>query len=239
MPEFLHEILSFPTVVFTVLLGIAAVYWLLVIVGALGLDMLDADHGGHDVAPGGHDIGDGGHDVGHDHAGHAHDAEPGFIGWLLGPLKLNSVPSTLVVSLIAFFGWLISHFAGHYLAASHSSRLTEVGLLIAAFVLGVLFTAIVVRPLAPIFRTNPGAHRIALVGKVVMIDTSRVDATFGMAKAEDGGPGLLVQVRCDQPNELGRGHRALVVSYDEAREVYEVASLGDILPDRSQTSGTT
>jgi hypothetical protein len=233
MQEFLTEILSFPTVVFTVLLGIAAVYWLLVIIGALGLDVLDADHGGH-----GHDIADGGPDVGHDHAGHAHDAHPTFIGWLLGPLKLDAVPLTLVISLIAFFGWLISHFSGHYLAASHSSWLTEVGLLIAAFVLGVLLTAIVVRPLAPVFRTHPAAHRVALVGKVVTIDTSRVDTTFGMAKAEDGGPGLLVQVRCDHPNELGRGHRALVVSYDEGREVYEVAPLGDILPDRSQTSGS-
>lgn len=228
MQDFLTEMLSFPTVVFTVLLGIATVYWLLVIFGALGLDVLDADHGGHDVAHGGHDVG---------HGDAHHEGHPGFIGWLLGPLKLDAVPVTLVVSLIAFFGWLISHFSGHYLAASHSSWLTEVGLLIAAFVLGVLLTAFVVRPLAPIFRTNPGAHRIALVGKVVTIDTSRVDATFGMARAEDGGPGLIVQVRCDTENELTRGHRALVVSYDEAREVYEVASLGDILPDRSHTSG--
>jgi len=231
MQEFLTEILSFPTVVFTVLLGIAAVYWLLVIIGALGLDVLDADHGGDDVAHAGHDVDDGGHGNAH------HDAHPSFIGWLLGPLKLDAVPVTIVVSFIAFFGWLISHFAGHYLAASHSGWLTEVGLLIAAFVLGVLLTAFVVRPLAPLFRTNPGARRVALVGKVVTIDTSRVDATFGMARAEDGGPGLIVQVRCDSENELTRGHRALVVSYDEVREVYEVASLGDILPDRSHTSG--
>ncbi len=228
MQEFLHEILSFPTVVFTVVLGIAAVYWLLVIIGALGLDMLDADHG------------DGGHgDAGGDGHGHDGDGHGSFIGWLFGPLKLNTVPLTIVVSLIAFFGWLISHFSGHFLTASHSSVMTEIGLLIMAFVLGVLVTAIVVRPLAPLFRTHPAAHRVALVGKVVTIDTSRVDTTFGMAKADDGGPGLIVQVRCDHPNELGRGHRALVVSYDEVREVYEVASLGDILPDRSQTSGTT
>ncbi len=231
MHEFLAESLSFPTVVFTVLLGIAAGYWLLVIIGALGMDMLDADHGG-----GGH-VGHG--DVGHGDAGHVHvegdaghgDADGhGILATLLGPLKLNAVPMTLVVSLIAFFGWLLAHFSGHFVALSHSNWFTEALLLIGAFVLAVLITSVVIRPLAPLFRTNPGAHRIALVGKVVTIDTSRVDAEFGVAKAEDGGPGLLVQVRCDLPNRLGRGHRALVVSYDEVREVYEVTSLGDILP---------
>lgn len=239
MHEVLAESLSFPTVVFTVLLGIAAVYWLLVIVGALGMDMLDADsgdggHAGH--GDGGHgdggqgDGGDGGDD-GHSHGdGHVH-ADPGLIATILGGLKLDTVPTTVVVSLIAFNGWLVTHFSGHYVAFLHVSWVTELLLLLGAFVVAVLLTSIAIRPLAPLFRTHPAARRSALIGKVVTIDTSRVDGQFGTAKAEDGGAGLIVQVRCELPNRLSRGHRALVVSFDETREVYEVTELGDILPD--------
>lgn len=242
MHEVLVESLSFPTVVFTVLLGVAAVYWLLVILGALGLDMLDADHGhgepGHvhvGTGDAGHgDLGDGGSDGDGSHTGH----DAGIFATLLGTLKLNAVPTTIVVSFIVFWGWLVTHFTSHFVAESHSSWLTEFLLLVVAFVIAVLLTSIAIRPIAPLFRTNPAARRSALVGKVVTIDTSRVDDAFGMARAEDGGAGLIVQVRCAAGNSLGRGHRALVVSFDEVREVYEVTPLGDILPnDAPDSSG--
>ena len=92
-----------------------------------------------------------------------------------------------------------------------------------------------VRPLSPLFRTNPGQRRAALLGKIVEVDTSYVDDKFGVAKADDGGAGLLVQIRCDPPNPLARGHRALVVSYDEAREVYEVSPIDDLIPSDKAT----
>jgi Protein of unknown function (DUF1449) len=248
MHEVLVESLSFPTVVFTVLLGIATVYWILVVAGALGMDMLDADSGGHDVGSG--DVGHG--DAGHGDAGHGgadaggaqgdgshigHDA--GIFATLLGTLKLDAVPTTIVVSMIVFWGWLITHFASHFVVSSHQSWVTEFLLLVAAFVVAVVITSIAIRPIAPLFRTNPAARRSALVGKVVVIDTSRVDAEFGMAKADNGGAGLIVQVRCETSHRLGRGRRALVVSYDEVREVYEVTPLEDILPsDAPDSSGS-
>jgi hypothetical protein len=92
-----------------------------------------------------------------------------------------------------------------------------------------------VRPLAAVLKVEKVVSRRDLVGKVVRIDTSRVDQRFGMAKASDGGAGLLVQVRCDADgNGLGRGSNALVVSYDDKREVYEVVPFEDLppLPER-------
>jgi hypothetical protein len=166
-------------------------------------------------------------------------ADPGIFGTLLGTLKLDAVPTTIVVSLIVFWGWLVAHLVGHHLAFFHASWAMELVLLLAAFLAGVLVTAIAVRPLAPLFRTHPAARRSALVGKVVMIDTSRVDQEFGTARAEDGGAGLIVQVRCEPGNRLRRGDRALVVSYDDAREVYEVTPLQDILPSDAPGSGTS
>ena len=50
MLEFLQAMLGFPTVVFTMLLGVVAVYWLFVIVGALDLHVLDGAHGATEIA---------------------------------------------------------------------------------------------------------------------------------------------------------------------------------------------
>jgi hypothetical protein len=87
-------------------------------------------------------------------------------------------------------------------------------------------TSVLVRPLAHVLKVETPVSRRDLVGKIVRIDTSRVDHRFGMAKAEDGAGGLLVQVRCEaEGNGLCRGSDALVVRYDATREVYEVVPL--------------
>ncbi len=232
MDEFLAASLSFPTVVFTVLLGIAAVYWLLVILGALGLDMLDADGGGDHA---GHDLGHG--DAGHVHAdGHAegpghHDVPASLLSSFFVTLRLDSLPLTVTLSLVFFWAWLVSHTSTHYWLGYQAHWALELALLLVALLVAVLLTSLAARPIAPMFRSKSGARRSALIGKIVRIDTSRVDATFGNATAEDGGAGLIVQVRCESPNKLGRGDRALVVSYDEAREAFEVTPIDDILSE--------
>lgn len=244
MDEFLTSALSFPTVVFTVLLGIAAVYWLLVFVGAMGMDALDLDaggDGGHGAGhgDGGHGGGDGdaGHGDGHDvHDPQGHDGPIHAVrGWstFVGLLKLDTVPVSITLSLVFFWAWLISHFASHYLLGTHASVLLESGLAIAAVALALPLTSLSVRPIAPLFRTHGASRRASLVGKVVVVDTSKVDRGFGVAKADDGGAGLQIEVRADAPNSFKRGDRALVVAYDEARECFEIAPLDDILPSEN------
>lgn len=240
MDEFLAASLSFPTVVFTVLLGIAAVYWILVILGALGLDVLDADGGGDHVghahvdAPDAH-VAHTHADAGDAHAGH-HDTEASFLSSIFVTLKLDALPLTVSLSLIFFFAWLVSHLSSHYVLGYGKPWFLELALLLIALVVAMLLASIAARPISPLFRSKSGARRSALVGKIVTIDTSRVDGTFGNAKAEDGGAGLIVQVRCEAANKLTRGDRALVVSYDEAREVFEVTPIDDILPSDEPSS---
>ena len=43
MTPFLESILAFPTVFFTILMGVILTYWLFVILGAVGIDVLDGD----------------------------------------------------------------------------------------------------------------------------------------------------------------------------------------------------
>jgi hypothetical protein len=242
MDEFLAASLSFPTVVFTVLLMIAMGYWLLVIIGALGLDALDFDHdhaGGVDHAHGGDAVahGDGvdGHADAHGDVHHHSSAGQGLFATLFWVLKLQSVPLTIALTLVFFWGWLASHLGLHYVVGYDAHWSLDVALFAGALGLSLPLASISVRPLAPLFRTHPGQRRAALIGKIVDVDTSHVDATFGMAKAEDGGAGLIVQIRCEAANSLKRGDRALVLSFDEAREVYEVTPIDDLLPSDKST----
>ncbi|MDY7231565.1 hypothetical protein [Hyalangium rubrum] len=53
MTTFLESILAFPTVFFTILLGVTLTYWTCVILGAVGVDILDGDVSGAAKAAGG------------------------------------------------------------------------------------------------------------------------------------------------------------------------------------------
>jgi hypothetical protein len=135
MNEVFGLALSFPCVVYTVLLGVVLVYWLFVVVGAIhigegsdgALDGFDPEGAigagkgalegaakgalqGHldgmaDAAGG--DVGDvgDGGDVGGD--GDGDNSETSAIALLVNALHLRSVPATTILSLIITFSWLV------------------------------------------------------------------------------------------------------------------------------------
>jgi hypothetical protein len=97
MTEFYTTALSFPTLLYSILLAFCVVYWLL---AATGLVDSDAIHGllhHHDGLDG-------------IHAGHHHDTATDSAG-IVARLGLSGVPFMLILSVLAFFGWLITYFA--------------------------------------------------------------------------------------------------------------------------------
>lgn len=286
MTEFLATTFSFPTVIFTVLLAICCAYWLMVIVGALGIDALDIDFDGLDGAADGaaegalegvaegaaegaaEGIAEGAAEGIAEGAaegivegaaegaaegvaeGAAEGATEGaakaaaegavegasFLGTLFLTLKLRNVPMTLVLSMWLLFSWT----ATSLLQASLLPKMTFAppwvsGSLLAlgALVVSLPLTSVFVRPLGRLLKVEKPTSKKAIIGKIVKIDTTRVDADFGSAKAEDGGAGLIIRVRCDSENTLTRGSKALVVSYDPKRDAYEVTPVDDMLPSEA------
>ena len=137
MSEVFVLALSFPSVVFTVLLGVVLVYWTFVMVGVIhigegsegaldghidgatkGLMEGAVDHlgGGHadvgDIGGGHADVGDvGGHaDGGDGDFGDGDDGadSAGAMALIMNALHLRSVPATVVFSFIITFSWLVS-----------------------------------------------------------------------------------------------------------------------------------
>jgi hypothetical protein len=244
MTDFLNAILAFPTVLFTIPLGVVVGYWLTVIVGAVGIDLLDGHLG--DFALGAK-------------AGAGELLEGGVKGALEGGAKaaveggakaslesvkggasflevlgFGGVPVTVSVSFVVFLSWLLSLAIARPIQDALGAlpgALVSGGLATLCFAAGLMLAGLVVRPLRPLFAVQQAPRRSALIGRVCVIASGRVDGKFGHATFEDGGAGLLLNVVCDKSNALGRGQKALILGYDAARDAYEVEPVDWLLPE--------
>jgi hypothetical protein len=255
MSAFLESILAFPTVFFTILMGVTLTYWLFVILGAVGIDVLDGDvdlsagakaasgvlEGGAKAAGGlleGGAKAAGGALDGHGHAhhghGHDHDMDADSSG-LFSALGLAGIPVTISSSFVIFSSWMLSLVSRNTLFNLLGSVLPSIvlssGLFLLSLVVGTLLSAIAVRPLRPIFIAKKAPGREDLMGRVCTINSGSVTGSFGHATFEDGGAGLILNVFCSKANQLKRGDQALILGYDPARDVYEVEPVDFLLPE--------
>lgn len=206
MNDFFDVILSFPTVLFTFLLGVVAVYWAAVVVGGVDLDLFDTDV---DVDP----------DV---------DGDAGGLGGLLATLGLHGVPITVTLSILIVVAWFVS-LVGTALVGSDRTGVLAVGVLVAVLVVAVICAWTVARilagPLRRVLGPQRSAHRTDFVGRVCVIRTARVTAVYGQAEvtADDGGTAT-VQVRTERADiDLTNGMRALIHGYDAEHEHFWVS----------------
>ncbi|MBK9032673.1 MAG: glycine zipper family protein [Myxococcales bacterium] len=240
--------LQFPTVIFTIGLLIALVYWLFVILGALDIDLLGgaddvsgALKGGGEALTGGDALTGGvkgaAEAVTSGAKGSAeavHDGVDGVDGGLWAWLGLTSVPVTVSASVILLLTWVGSLLAMEYGQGTGSLNTALMIVIAIAVVLVALpIAGLIVRPLKPVFEVKVGKSNRDYVGSTCTITTGRVDDGFGQATIEDGGTVLVIPVRCDRADVLTRGARALVIDFDAARHAYVVEPATDLLPPAS------
>lgn len=227
MTEFLQTSLTFPTVIWSVVFAVCLLFWLVAAAGLAGhdhahLDGGPADGGSVDVSHPA-DL----HGVGHaHHADPDHASETAQTAGMLSRLGLGGVPLTLVLTLLSFCGWATTYFVQLFVL----SRLPEAarplpGLLVmlGALIPALLLTKVLVRPLRPVFRKLGGAAPRSVVGMSGTVTTPVADERSGMAAVEDGGAGLLLQIRT-QGETLQRGERVVLLSYLPAENAYLVTS---------------
>lgn len=243
MSELIEASLRFPTVVFTILLGIAMVYWLFVLLGALDIDLL----GGADASGAAKGIGDalaggakGGAEglkgIGDAFVGSKGGAEGAKLvvdggGGVWSGLGLGKVPVTISVSLILLVGWCGSLLAMHHLPGVFGDAAwLPATVLLGVVILAMPIAALLVRPLHPVFELKVGKSNRDYVGFTCTITTGKVDHDFGQATVEDGGTVLNIPVRCDRTDVLARNDKALIIDFDQARQAYLVEPAADMLP---------
>lgn len=230
MDSFLQSILAFPTAIFTIALGVVLTYWLFVIIGAVGIDLLD---GNLDFEAGGKALGgavEGGAKAlgAHDHADHMESG-------VLSALGFDGIPLTVSVSLVAFISWLLSVLSARPVHAALGPLLPSwliSGVLgLVCFVVGTVSASVAVKPLRPVFVAKKAPGRDSLMGRVCTISSGSVTDRNGHATFEDGGAGVILNVVCARPNTLKRGEPALILAYDAARDVYEVEPVDWLAPE--------
>lgn len=230
----LEASLQFPTVVFTIGLGIALFYWVFVLLGALDIDLLGGGHDVSGVAKGLGDVmtaGKGGGEalkLGH---GDGDGVDGDGDGGLLDAIGLGTVPLTISLSIVLLAGWcgclLVMSYGQPLL--SGLGRWLPLLVLPGVLILAVVVASIAVRPLGKVFRVTEGKSNRDYIGHSCTITTGHVDAGFGQATIEDGGTVLVIPVRCDHESKLARGERALVIDFDAAREAYVVEPIAEVL----------
>ncbi|HVH46349.1 MAG TPA: glycine zipper family protein [Labilithrix sp.] len=249
MGHFLAIALSFPAVVYTVLLGVALVYWIFVMVGAAHVNLLGegaadaavdaaADAALDGVAKGALEGATKGVLEGAADQLDGLDADAGGDGpaGIMAALKLRSAPATVVMSSLLLFSWLFTTLGARAIEAlvpngGLAATMAKLGLLVTAPLLALFPTSVAVRPLARVFTPLKATTHDALVGKLCTIRTGTVTDRFGEATLEDGGAGVVVRVRVESGEKLGRGDQAVIVGYDPAKQEFTVAPMDDVLDD--------
>lgn len=257
MEIFLDIVTSFPTVVYTVLLLVVVVHWLLSALGILEVDSVDGlmpdGFGGHGHGLGGHGIGHGhdlgghaigGHAVGaHHHGGvhhhidanhlggahhHHHDSDGSEAGGLLMKFGLHGVPVMVVFTIIAVVGWSFCFFVDQYLLRAFPLGPFEIPAEIATMIGGLLVSIpvgrLVLTPVRRLMRRFAPVSQRPMLGRYGTVRSPEITATSGTAEVDDGGAGLILQVRADTSGRFVRGDRVVLIEYMEDQNAYRVTS---------------
>jgi hypothetical protein len=204
MNDFLQTALSFPTVVFSVVLAVCVVYWLLASTGLVDGEAADTRFGG--------------------------DGDPGTASGaaaMLSRVGLDGVPAAVSLTVFSFTAWFGTYFV-HLLALRHLPEAlvfpAAVATLLAVPIPSLVVTAVMLRPLRrTLAKIRPPTDAV-LLGRVGTLVTPSLDSGYGQASVDDGGAGLLLQVRLDEPNQLVRGDRVVLIEYLEGQHAYRVIS---------------
>lgn len=201
--DFLQTALTFPTVAYSVLLAVCAVYWLLAATGLADGDALDALGGEGDAG------------------------EAGAAAAMLSRLGLPGVPLMVVLTTLSFAAWVGTYFV-QLLVLRHmpedARTAAGIGTLVGMLVPALAVTSLALRPVSRMMVKLRPATDASLLGKAGVIVTPTLTADSGQAAVDDGGAGLILQVRHGDPGALARGDRVVLIEYLAGENAYLVVS---------------
>lgn len=210
MTPFYQTVTSFPTAIYSVLLIVCALYWVVAVLGIVDLEVIDIDLDG--------DI----------DSADSDSVQEGIAG-LLHRLGLGGVPLTIVLTFISIIGWLICYYT-----TFHGAKLLPdlivirllAGLLIfvLATYVAVLATAQLIKPLRAMFKKLDYNETKHILGQVVVVRSALVNQSKGEAELNDGGAGLLLNIRSTGDDEFSKGDEVVVVEYLEEKNLYRVVA---------------
>lgn len=209
METFLQIVFSYPTAVYTVLLGVLVAYWLIAMLGMIDFEIIDGWFES-DVE-----------------IGEAVDAVDGnAMAGIMARLGLGGLPLMIVLTVLVLVAWMFSYYSDYlllrHLPGGVLRLLTGTASMVASFVVAMPVAGLLLRPVRKLYaKLRPEPPR-SLLGIVGVVRSPRVDARQGIAGVEDGGAGLVLQVRTEAAEGFKRGDRVVLIEHIEDDNVYRV-----------------
>lgn len=194
----------------TILLIVVLVYWILVVFGGLGLEMLDVDWD-FDVEADG-------------------DPTSGSDSMTVGMLKffhVGEVPIMIIVTLFTLTMWVTTYLTSFYLRDAEIANWIPIAAIGPNLLLSLIVTRFVLLPFRTFFRSlnDAGSSRSRIIGKVCLITSSEVTQEFGQAEIAQDGPPIVLNVRCRKADTMRKGDAAVVESYCQESNSYLVVPM--------------
>lgn len=214
MNELLEACLNSPVnLALSVMLVLAAAYWLIVIIAGLGVDSLDFDI---DTDT---DI-----DLDADVDAHHSFGASGTTA-LIRLMGVGEVPLLILLTVFLFLLWAVGVMS--YPFVGQWGILLQLVMLIPAAIVSLIVTSVLTWPLRAIFRKlkeqEKAEQNYEFIGKRVVITSLTADTAHGQAEIETPGAPLRLNVRTNDPAlKLNKGDEAVIVSEDDASGLYYV-----------------
>jgi len=209
MDTFLINITSFPTAIYSTALVVVLGYWFIAFIGNLDFDVFD---------------------IGVELDVEGEGNEIGRVAGLLSTLGLTGVPITVVISLLVLNAWFICYFVSYFLPEfpdfiSLIQTLIEIGIVIFSFLISIVITNVMIRPLKGIFKKlNQEPISKSLLGSSCRIRSSRADNSFGEAECQHQGASLIIKVRTIGDRVFLTSDRAVAVEHNEENDTFIIVS---------------
>jgi hypothetical protein len=230
MGELITAAFSSSNLFLTILLGLVALYWLSVIVGAIGMDSLDFDldlDADIDV-----DI-DVDVDVAVDIDADV-DADATGIGSAVGGslfigilrfLNFGRVPFMVLLSTIILSIWSIAIYCNHdasFINPGNSTSMAAI-LFFPNLIISLLLSKIFTAPLVPIFaKLNTAEKALVIDGKVGTLMTSIKKEETGQLKIDINGSIVSLSVQSNDGKTIQKGDKVVVIEKTEDGKAYLV-----------------
>lgn len=203
MNAFLQTALTLPTLAYSIVLAACVLYWLLAATGLVDTDGLDGLLGGDGDS----------------------EADASGVAAMVAKLGLAGVPVMIVFTVFAFIGWLGTYFV-HLLVLQHLPDtlrvLVGIGVAVAMLLPGAFATSLLLRPLSRLLLRLRPPMEPSILGRTAIVSTPSVAADYGQATMDDGGAGLVLQIRHPDPQRFKRGDRVVLIEYLDQQHAYRV-----------------
>lgn len=202
MNQFLQTVLTFPTLVYSVILAVCVVYWLLAATGLVEIDGADGMLGldGDSI-------------------------ETTGAAAMISRLGLSGVPLMLILTVLGFVGWVGTYYV-HLLVLDPlpAGLRIPIGVVVAVLVLvpGLVVTSMLLRPVSRLMLKLRPPVQISMLGRTAIVCTPSVDAGYGQAELDEDGVDLTLQVRYHEPDRFQRGARVVLIEYLGDQHAYRV-----------------